>query len=571
MGLSFDLKERKQIKNGAIGLPKYEDGTNNYSLVEALQNRPQFNPSYTPLVPDVDVRPGYFNLEKNRVDAVKDLIGPKNEQITNPTEIQSFKDRAADVKKEISNGIKKDEQRKNLYNNIGNIATALPAFAAQAINASQYSETANDILQRTGMKQTFKEGKLPKFINGLDSGYPIQYSVYNAIDKDAIHAEEHGQNVQNTLGLMGTGATMGATFGPIGAAAGAVLGGVAGLFGAGKRNSAMRRAIRDAEMKAYTYNNFSRNDALTNALRQSSFKDGKMPKCINGKTVYSAFGPVDAKADSLVSKGEVAMDLKTGSMYRIPTGPNDTARFAGGKDPNIAIISNKYGLSDQAMVDPIGALNRQKALKDFGYLSKNKDGFANGKLGWSNLLAHGLGGLIGLNQYFDAKNQSVYRPNTYVRNPYGNRGLGILSSLRVNPLPIINQLRNAEARTNYALNSSGGLSGAQRYIGRTANLFGTQRNIADTLAKIQEQNNAYRQQYASAAMQYGAQEAANMMNSRRADDDVYMRSHAARQSGMQMGLYNILNNLQQYAANEYKRRLGRASVGIYDKDLMNIV
>jgi hypothetical protein len=49
------------------------------------------------------------------------------------------------------------------------------------------------------------------------------------------------------------------------------------------------------------------------------------------------------------------------------------------------------------MVDPIGALNRQKALKDFGYLSKNKDGFANGKLGWSNLLAHGLGGLIGLN------------------------------------------------------------------------------------------------------------------------------------------------------------------------------
>lgn len=121
------------------------------------------------------------------------------------------------------------------------------------------------------------------------------------------------------------------------------------------------------------------------------------------------------------------------------------------------------------------------------------------------------------------------------------------------------------------MNSSGGLSGAQRYIGRTANLFGTQRNIAETLAKIQEQNNAYRQQYASAAMQYGAQEAANMMNSRRADDDVYMRSHAARQSGMQMGLYNILNNLQQYAANEYKRRLGRASVGIYDKDLMNLV
>jgi hypothetical protein len=130
---------------------------------------------------------------------------------------------------------------------------------------------------------------------------------------------------------MGTGATIGATLGPIGAGVGAVVGGIAGLFGAGKRHSAMQRAIRDAEIKAYTHNNFARNDALTNALRQSSFKDGKMPKYINGKTVYSAFGPVDAKADSLVSKGEVAMDLKTGSMYRIPTGPNDTARFAGGK------------------------------------------------------------------------------------------------------------------------------------------------------------------------------------------------------------------------------------------------
>jgi hypothetical protein len=77
-----------------------------------------------------------------------------------------------------------------------------------------------------------------------------------------------------------------------------------------------------------------------------------------------------------------------------------------------------------------------------------------------NAAAHGIGGLIGLQQYLQAKNSDVYKPNTYVRNPYANRGLGILGSLRINPYPIMNQLRAAEARGNYALNNSGGLSGS---------------------------------------------------------------------------------------------------------------
>jgi hypothetical protein len=113
----------------------------------------------------------------------------------------------------------------------------------------------------------------------------------------------------------------------------------------------------------------------------------------------------------------------------------------------------------------------------------------------------------------------------------------------MNELPIINQLRDAEARGNYALNNSGGLSGAQRYLGRIANVRNTQNSIAQSLAALQQQNNAYRSQYANALLQSGANEATNLMTARRVDDDVYMKSHAARLQGMNMGVYNMLNNM----------------------------
>jgi len=48
------------------------------------------------------------------------------------------------------------------------------------------------------------------------------------------------------------------------------------------------------------------------------------------------------------------------------------------------------------------------------------------------------------------------------------------------------------------------------------------------MMKMQEQNNAYKSQYGNLLLTTGAQEAANRMNAMRADNDVYMRSHAAR-------------------------------------------
>ena len=84
-----------------------------------------------------------------------------------------------------------------------------------------------------------------------------------------------------------------------------------------------------------------------------------------------------------------------------------------------------------------------------------------------------------------ARRNTPYRPNTYVDNPYEIDALSTLAGLRMNPYPIMQQLRSAETRTNRAIDRSGGLSAGQRSLGRISALYGTQQNIANTLANMQ--------------------------------------------------------------------------------------
>jgi len=84
-------------------------------------------------------------------------------------------------------------------------------------------------------------------------------------------------------------------------------------------------------------------------------------------------------------------------------------------------------------------------------------GFAEGWVG--NAIPAVLGGLAGFGQYANAIKERAYKPNTYVGNPYEGSALTTLAGLRVNPYPIIQELRSAETRTKYGIDSAGGLSG----------------------------------------------------------------------------------------------------------------
>ena len=169
-----------------------------------------------------------------------------------------------------------------------------------------------------------------------------------------------------------------------------------------------------------------------------------------------------------------------------------------------------------------------------------------------NLIGSGATSLAGLGQYWSARNQDVYKPDTYVPNPYRGKAMNILAGLRPNELPIINGLTDAQGRAYYGLDNAGGMSAAQKYLARVGTARNTQRGIYEALAGLQDRYNQMKGQYANALLSNGAQEAANMMNAGRYDLDTYMRSHAARQQGMQTGIQNFIAGLQQGIANADK-------------------
>jgi hypothetical protein len=114
-------------------------------------------------------------------------------------------------------------------------------------------------------------------------------------------------------------------------------------------------------------------------------------------------------------------------------------------------------------------------------------------------------------------------------------------------------MRDAERRGRYAINRAGGLSGAQKHYANIASILGTQSNIANMMSGIQEKNNQYKSQYASALQAAGDASARRRQAANEYAENYYAQAHAAKQQGKQMAMYNFLNQLNQYYSNEFKR------------------
>lgn len=182
-------------------------------------------------------------------------------------------------------------------------------------------------------------------------------------------------------------------------------------------------------------------------------------------------------------------------------------------------------------------------------------GYADGKLGWlPNAITTGTGMASSIMQYLDAAKSEIHKPDIYADNPYEQAALSNLAKLRINPYPIANQMRDAERRNRYAINRAGGLSGAQKHYANIASILGTQNNIANMMSGIQEKNNQYKSQYASALQAAGDASARRRQAANEYAENYYAQAHAAKQQGKQMSMYNFLNQLNQYYSNEFKRK-----------------
>lgn len=234
----------------------------------------------------------------------------------------------------------------------------------------------------------------------------------------------------------------------------------------------------------------------------------------------------------------------------------------------------------QPIVDKLKDLSYQQAMQhqqqEQMYTEGNLPGFKKGYNGsnygyiepasWmSNAVPMGIGMLSSVGQYFNAKNQSIRTPDIYAGNPYEQAALQEQAKLRVNPYRAIQRIYDQDSMNRYNINRAGGLSGAQKYLANVAAGNSTQQNIADTIQKVQEINNQYRSRWAEIAGNLGGQTAQRRQQANQYNTEYASQAHAARQQGMQMGLRNFLDYIQQYAANEYKRKTGNGMLSLYQQ------
>lgn len=234
----------------------------------------------------------------------------------------------------------------------------------------------------------------------------------------------------------------------------------------------------------------------------------------------------------------------------------------------------------QPIVDKLKDLANQQAIQhqqqEQMYTQGSLPGFKHGRNGinygyiepasWmSNAVPMGIGMLSSIGQYFHAKNQSIHTPDIYAGNPYEQAALNEQAKLRVNPYRAIQRIYDQDSMNRYNINRAGGLSGAQKYLANVAAGNSTQQNISDTIQKAQEINNQYRSRWAEMAGNLGSQVAQRRQQANQYNTEYASQAHAARQQGMQMGLRNFMDYIQQYAANEYKRKTGNGMLGLYQQ------
>ena len=454
-------------------------------------------------------------------------------------------------------------QRKENTSMLSAGAQAIPAAVGAAgdiIQAHRYEKTVDDLSAEAGYSQSSVGG--------------IGYSYQNTIDKNKEMQNVKRQNTANTLKSTASGAAAGAALGNvvpgIGTVAGGLVGGVVGLvgglFGSKSRKKKAQKAIQEQQQRAYDYNQWNRSGALTTKLQldeQESigYADGKDP------LVDTSLGLMQAEPNARTSEGEWIVNYITGNAHKVNRGKNDSAPSF--LLPQDAVLSRKNGGAQyfEQTGDLEGALYIDNVNRGYNKYKEGKQPLPRFKNGMPGYWIPGLFGAVGsLYQYFDAANQGVKKPNTYRKNNYQNRALNILGGLNVNRLQILRQMRDAEARGAQSINLSGATP-SQKYMARVAQAANTQTAIGDIMAKLNEQQNALKSQYASSLLSTGQADRDAAMNSARWDLDYYSKAHAAKQQGQQMGLYNFLNNLNQTYANAFKYNTYNRMYNLYNTEL----
>lgn len=247
----------------------------------------------------------------------------------------------------------------------------------------------------------------------------------------------------------------------------------------------------------------------------------------------------------------------------------------------------------QAMKNITDRQEKQHQIEDYAAQFKancGKDRFANGKNMWegvkdsfNNWIKSGKGKVSNatldtgymipavlekqmLNHWMK---ENPLMPNIYAANRYGQSALQTLNRLRVNPYNQLQSLNQNDRAAYYRMQQDGGYTGGQRQAGRVALALGNARNVADVLNNADLQNNKYRQDWATAALTEGNQDAARRQAANQYAWEAYNRAHGAKTKGIETHLSNLGLIGQKWLAQRIKNKQYGDVLDMYQQDLDN--
>ena len=454
-------------------------------------------------------------------------------------------------------------------------------FAGSVYNGFQYNKTADDLSADYGY--------------GQSSAMGVGYTTQNVADARQVMKEEHAGNVSNAIGNVGKGAALGATVGSIipglgtvaGGIVGGAIGGVASLFGGGRRHAQARKQLALQQQQATRTNNYNRDIAMTTGIQQEFAKKYGNPE---DQILLTKYGKDSRKGTfALTQPGEVKATedgklipylggVKGKDSILDFVGDNETifTKLNGHASRMLALYSNinknkgrNLEIAERASKATIEKEKQaQKKERELGLIPQEQ--VARAKWGLDQIIntVSTLGGMgTAFGQYLQAKASKVHKPDIRVQNPYELSALRDLYSLRPDNLAINRQLRDAEARGRYQLNSAGGLTAGQRALANVALTSNTQRNIADMLAQSQDRFNTLRANAASAAFNAGNATATRNQQALQYNDAAYQQSASARQNIMRDSIAQIPSMLQQWYKNYDTGLRGNRMLAMYEASL----
>lgn len=247
----------------------------------------------------------------------------------------------------------------------------------------------------------------------------------------------------------------------------------------------------------------------------------------------------------------------------------------------------------QAMKNITDRQEKQHQIEDYAAQFKancGKDRFANGKGMWegvkdsfNNWIKSGKGKVSNamldtgymipavlekqmLNHWMK---ENPLMPNIYAANRYGQSALQTLNRLRINPYNQLQSLNQNDRTAYYRMQQNGGYTGGQRQAGRVALALGNARNVADVLNNADLQNNKYRQNWATAALEEGNQDAARRQAANQYAWEAYNRAHGAKTKGIETHLSNLGLIGQKWLSQRIKNKQYGDVLDMYQQDLDN--